>query len=103
VQLLYTPLALVVAIRADGAVARRGAARRGSTDGRRSQKVLATVDRFGVPVASLLGPFVLATTLSTVIVIGAGLDRRTVTTWQVVAVVAWGGGFAHWDWARSPR
>lgn len=86
-------LALVVATRAGGAVQRRVAARRGGTS-RRTRKVLDKVDRFGVPVASLLGPFVLATALSTFIMISAGLDRRTVITWQVVAVVVWGAVFA---------
>jgi hypothetical protein len=86
-------LALAVATRAGGAVARRVAARRGAPS-RRSQKVLARVDRFGVPVASLLGPLVLATALSTFIMISTGLDRRTVITWQTIAVVVWGIVFA---------
>lgn len=85
-------IALVVAVRAGGAVARRVAQRR--TPARRTQKVLAKVDKFGVPLASLLGPFVLATALSTFIMIGAGLHRRTVIIWQVVAVTAWGVAFA---------
>ena len=87
-------LALVVATWAGSGVANRVAARRTQTTSKRSQKVLAKVDRFGVPVASLLGPFVLATALSTFIMIGAGLNRRTVVTWQVVTVVAWGVAFA---------
>jgi hypothetical protein len=86
-------LALAVATRAGGAVQRRVAARRGSPS-KRSQKVLAKVDQFGVPVASLLGPFVLATALSTFIMISTGLDRRTVITWQSIAVVVWGIVFA---------
>lgn len=86
-------LALVVATRAGGAVARRVAARRGEPS-RRSQKVLAKVDQFGVPVASLLGPFVLATALSTFIMISSGLHRRTVVIWQSIAVVVWGVVFA---------
>lgn len=81
-------LALAVGIRAGGAVQRRVAARRGGP-GKRNQKVLAKVDRFGVPLASLLGPFVLATALSTFVMISAGLDRPTVIIWQVVAVVVW--------------
>lgn len=87
-------LALAVAIWAGSAVARRVRARRSSGNSKRAQKVLAKVDRFGVPVASLLGPFVLATALSTFIMISAGLDRRAVITWQVVAVIAWGVVFA---------
>ncbi|ANY05334.1 hypothetical protein [Pseudonocardia sp. HH130630-07] len=87
-------LALLVAIRAGGAVARRVAGRRTPAGEKRARKVLDRVDRFGVPVASLLGPLVLATSLSTFIMIGAGLNRRTVVIWQVVAVVAWGVAFA---------
>lgn len=86
-------LALAVAIRAGGAVQRRVADRRGAPS-KRTRKVLDKVDKFGVPVASLLGPFVLATALSTFIMIGAGLDRRTVVIWQAVAVTVWGIAFA---------
>lgn len=87
-------LALVVAVRAGGAVSRRMAERRTAAPARRTQKVLAKVDQFGVPVASLLGPFVLATALSTFVMISAGLHRRTVIIWQVVAVTARGVAFA---------
>lgn len=86
-------LALAVATRAGSAVGRRAADRRRGAS-TRTRKVLDKVDRFGVPVASLLGPFVLATALSTFIMISAGLDRRTVVIWQVVAVTAWGIVFA---------
>lgn len=86
-------LALAVAVRAGGAVQRRVADRRGAPS-KRTRKVLDKVDKFGVPVASLLGPFVLATALSTFIMIGAGLDRRTVVIWQAVAVTVWGIAFA---------
>lgn len=87
-------LALLVAVRAGGAVARRIAQRRTTAPARRTRKVLAKVDQFGVPAASLLGPFVLATALSTFVMISAGLNRRTVITWQVVAVTVWGVAFA---------
>ena len=86
-------LALAVATRAGAAVHRRVADRRGAP-GARARKVLSKVDRFGVPVASLLGPLVLATSLSTFIMISSGLDRRTVVVWQVIAVTAWGVLFA---------
>jgi hypothetical protein len=87
-------LALAIATRAGSAVARRVAARRTSGPSPRAEKVLAKVDRFGVPVACLLGPFVLATALSTFIMLSAGLDRRKVLTWQITAVVVWGIAFA---------
>ncbi|SEO43691.1 hypothetical protein [Amycolatopsis saalfeldensis] len=66
-------LALAVATRAGGAVARRVAARRTSGPSPRAEKVLA---------------------LSTFIMLSAGLDRRKVLTWQITAVVAWGIAFA---------
>jgi hypothetical protein len=50
---------------------------------------MAKVDQFGVPVASLLGPFVLATALSTFVMISTGLDRSAVVIWQVTAVIVW--------------
>ncbi|MBP2479501.1 steroid 5-alpha reductase family enzyme [Crossiella equi] len=86
-------LALGVALWAGRAVARRVAARRGAGSGKRSQKVLAKVDQFGIPLASLLGPFVLATALSTFIMVGAGLNQRKVMIWQAAAVVIWGIAF----------
>lgn len=36
----------------------------------------------------------LATALSTFIMLSAGLDRRKVLTWQITAVVIWGIAFA---------
>lgn len=86
-------LAVAVAVVAGGAVRRRVASRRGEPS-KRTKKVLVTVDKYGVPVASLLGPFILATALSTFIMISAGLNRRTVIIWQAIAVTAWGAVFA---------
>lgn len=86
-------LALAVAFRAGVAVNRRVTEKRGEPS-KRTKKVLRNVDRFGVPVASMLGPFILATALSTFIMIGSGLDRRTVIIWQAIAVIAWGVAFA---------
>lgn len=86
-------IAVAVAVRAGGAVHRRVQSRRGEPSPR-ARKVLSKVDQFGVPVASLLGPFVLATALSTFIMISAGLNRRAVVIWQSIAVTAWGVVFA---------
>ncbi|AOS65027.1 hypothetical protein [Actinoalloteichus hymeniacidonis] len=87
-------LALLIATRAGAAVARRVESRQKSERSNRFRKVMAKVDRFGVPVASLLGPFVLATALSTFIMISAGLKQRTVVFWQVLAVILWAVIFA---------
>ncbi|ASO19629.1 hypothetical protein FHR81_000693 [Actinoalloteichus hoggarensis] len=86
-------LALLIADRLGSAAARRIAARRDPAKSRRRKKVMSKVDRYGVPAASLLGPFVLATALSTFIMIGAGLDRRKVLIWQTIAVIGWGAVF----------
>jgi membrane protein DedA with SNARE-associated domain len=86
-------LAVAVGVRAGSAVQRKVASRRGEPS-KRARKVLDKVDRFGVPVASLLGPFVMATAISTFAMIGAGLNRRAVILWQAIAVTVWGVVFA---------
>ncbi|APU14178.1 MULTISPECIES: hypothetical protein [Actinoalloteichus] len=83
-------LALAIAAKLGSAAARKVAVRRDPAKSRGRDKVMAKVNQFGVPVASLLGPFVLATALSTFIMIGAGLNRKKVLIWQVIAVIAWG-------------
>ncbi|ALE80992.1 hypothetical protein WY02_24315 [Pseudonocardia sp. AL041005-10] len=87
-------LALVVAVRL-GDRARRGLGRRASRPpSERRQKVIARVDRYGVPVASLLAPTLMAISLTAFGMVAAGLDRRQVMIWQVVAVVVWAALFA---------
>ena len=88
-------VAVVVAVVAGGAARRRWRANRTERPvSARRQKVVERVDRFGVPVASLLAPLVLAISLTAFIMVTAGLDRRQVLVWQSVAVVAWGALFA---------
>ncbi|NWJ74816.1 hypothetical protein [Pseudonocardia alni] len=87
-------LALVVAVRL-GDRARRGLGRRASRPpSERRQRVIARVDRYGVPVASLLAPTLMAISLTAFGMVAAGLDRRQVMIWQVVAVVVWAALFA---------
>ncbi|MBO4238905.1 hypothetical protein [Pseudonocardia alni] len=87
-------LALVVAVRL-GDRARRGLGRRASRPpSERRQKVIARVDRYGVPVASLLAPTLMAISVTAFGMVAAGLDRRQVVVWQVVAVVVWAALFA---------
>lgn len=87
-------VAIAVAVWAGTAAGRGLAARRSRPLSPRRQRVLARVDRYGVPVASLLAPTVMATPITTFVMLTAGLDRRQVIVWQVVAVVAWGVAFA---------
>lgn len=87
-------LALVVAVRL-GDRARQGLGRRASRPpSERRQKVIARVDRYGVPVASLLAPTLMAISVTAFGMVAAGLDRRQVVVWQVVAVVVWAALFA---------
>lgn len=87
-------LALLVAVRL-GDRARRGLGRRASRPpSERRRKVIARVDRYGVPVASLLAPTLMAISLTAFGMVAAGLDRRQVVLWQVVAVVVWAALFA---------
>ncbi|MFP5023011.1 hypothetical protein [Pseudonocardia phyllosphaerae] len=82
-------LALAVAVWL-GDRARRGLDRRAQRPpSARRQKMIARVDRYGVPVASLLAPTLLAISLTAFGMIAAGLDRRQVVIWQVVTVVVW--------------
>lgn len=70
--------------------------RRGLTRGRerpqseRRRKLVARVDRYGVPVASLIAPTLMAISLTAFAMIAAGLDRRQVVVWQTITIVVWG-------------
>ncbi len=87
-------VALAVAVLLGGKLARRRERDRAEPPSARQQKVLARVDRWGVPVASIIAPSLLAISLTAFIMVAAGLDRRRVVVWQVVAVVLWGALFA---------
>lgn len=71
-------------------------ARRGLTKGRqkpqseRRRKLTARVDRYGVPVASLVAPTLMAISFTAFAMVAAGLDRRQVLVWQTITVVVWG-------------
>jgi hypothetical protein len=87
-------VALAIAVLLGRKLARRRERNRAEAPSARQQKVLARVDRWGVPVASILAPSLLAISLTAFIMIAAGLDQRRVIVWQVVAVVLWGALFA---------
>ncbi|ALE74472.1 MULTISPECIES: hypothetical protein [unclassified Pseudonocardia] len=83
-------LALAVAVWL-GDRARRGLTRGGEKpQSERRRKLIARVDRYGVPVASLLAPTLMAISLTAFAMVAAGLDRRQVVVWQTVTVVVWG-------------
>ncbi len=88
-------VAVVVAVAAGTSVRRRWQARREQRPvSPRREKIVQRVDRFGVPVASLLAPTVFAISLTAFVMVTAGLDRRQVLAWQAVSVVVWGILFA---------
>jgi len=82
-------LAVLVAVRAGTALATRRAGRREEATNARRDKVMARVDRYGVPVASLLAPTILPISFTAFFMSSAGLSRRQVLVWQAVTVVAW--------------
>ncbi|QVQ52297.1 hypothetical protein J4H86_00085 [Spiractinospora alimapuensis] len=57
---------------------------------KRRERILARVEKWGVPVASLLTPTVFAISLTAFIMAAAGLDRRAVLAWNLVSSLAWG-------------
>jgi hypothetical protein len=82
-------VALAIAVLLGRKLARRRERNRAEQPSARQQKVLARVDRWGVPVASILAPSLLAISVTAFIMIAAGLDQRRVVIWQVVTVVLW--------------
>lgn len=84
-------LAVLVAVALGSRIAQRRERQRPRTP--RQEKVIARVDRWGVPIASLLAPMVLAISLTAFIMTTVGLARRQVMVWQIAAVVLWGGIF----------
>ncbi|WP_261624348.1 hypothetical protein [Nesterenkonia marinintestina] len=89
-------LALIVAV----PLGARVASRRGGRElTHRQQKVLDRTNRFGIPVASLLAPTLMAISLTAFIMVAAGLDRGRTFWWNVAAAVVWGAaatGFGVW-------
>ncbi|MEQ3554903.1 hypothetical protein WIS52_30940 [Pseudonocardia nematodicida] len=71
--------------------ARRGVtARRQKPESERRKKIIARVDRYGVPVASLVAPTLMAISLTAFAMVTAGLNRQQVIVWQAITVVVWG-------------
>ncbi|PWD49822.1 hypothetical protein C8046_03050 [Serinibacter arcticus] len=59
--------------------------RRSRTEDARERKVLGRDQRFGVPVAMIIGGFLLSVPLNAFIMSTAGLDRRTVSVSAVIS------------------
>ncbi len=92
-------LALIVAVPLGARVAAR---RQGKEMTLRQQKVLDRTNRFGIPVAALLAPTLMAISLTAFIMAAAGLERRRTFWWNVVAVVVWGAALTGFGvWARE--
>ncbi|WP_140399954.1 hypothetical protein [Aeromicrobium sp. PE09-221] len=86
-------LAVLIAVAFGSRIAQRRERQRQQPRTPRQEKVMARVDRWGVPIASLLAPMVLAISLTAFIMTTVGLARRQVVVWQIAAVVLWGGIF----------
>ena len=55
----------------------------------RMVKFQRALDKYGVPGVSLLGPLLLPTHFTAVMLVGAGVPKGRVLLWQGVAIVAW--------------
>lgn len=62
--------------------------------GKRQQKVLRAVQKYGVPGASLLGPLLIGTHLNAFFMAAAGVDKRYLMIWQTIAIAVWAIIFA---------
>ena len=56
----------------------------------RRQKLKQRVDRFGVPVVSLLGQTLLPSQITSAAMVSFGLDRRKIILWQIISIIMWG-------------
>ena len=56
----------------------------------KQSRVVENIRRFGVPGASLLGPLVLPTQLTSAAMVGAGANRTVVAVWTSIAAALWG-------------
>lgn len=87
-------LALLIAVELGSRLSARLATTRSDRRTERHQKIVDRVDRWGVPAASLIGPLVMAISVTAFAMAAMGLNRRQVVLWQTVSIVAWGALFA---------
>ncbi|MCR2784172.1 MULTISPECIES: small multidrug efflux protein [unclassified Microbacterium] len=71
----------------DAAVIEPPASAKPESKGR--QRVKTWLVRFGVPGASILGPFAIPTQFTSAILVAAGSSKAWVLLWQAVAIVLW--------------
>lgn len=72
----------------------RGAATRGREAqpemSKRRKKVVANLERFGVPGVALLGPLVVASQITAPTLIAVGAKKSSVYLWTAISIAAWG-------------
>lgn len=87
-------VALLVAVSAGTWVVERRERRQEKRERtQRQQKILDRVNKYGIPIASLIAPTLLAISLTAFIMVIAGLDKTKVLIWNIVAAAAWGATF----------
>lgn len=69
------------------------------SSGKRGKKALGRVERFGIPLAMLLGSITFSNPLTALILTTAGLNRKAVATWGVVWAMVIAIVFALLFWA----
>lgn len=67
--------------------------REGKPSTPRQEKVMARVNKYGIPVAALIAPTLLAISLTAFFMVLAGLDKTQTLIWNIVAAVVWGALF----------
>lgn len=56
----------------------------------RRQKLKQRIERFGVPVVSLLGQTLLPSQITSAAMVSFGINRRQVIIWQIISITLWG-------------
>ena len=62
--------------------------------GKKYEKVMRAVQKWGVPGASLLAPTLVGTHLTAFFMAASGVDKKYLMVWQTIAIVVWGIIFA---------
>ena len=80
-------LAVLIAGTIGGAISKARKSRPNTKSGR-GARIVERTDKFGVPVASLLAPTLLAISLTTFIMVTLGYRKSHVIIWNIVAAIA---------------
>lgn len=62
--------------------------------GKKYEKVMRAVQKWGVPGASLLAPMLVGTHITAFFMATSGVDKKYLMFWQTVAIIVWGIIFA---------